>query len=257
MDQETAKKLQKEQENAKAVYREILDAANRLGISIDAVDASVKLLDGIASARLDLNNEQAKKLYALYWHKIQKSIKVKGTFSELEILKILNEHDSVLQVTQKMSLLLVDMKRCADTINKAKKCIESAVDVWELIHSARDSATIENQTRNVKDSIREMREAKEKMNKVLKITRELSGASKIPLVGATIDCLIEIFEKTDGICDKSAGYAMRLVDETEKVLGTRGEAINMFNKNTAKSMLDEEIFKMELEKRKGKNYSSK
>ena len=71
------------------------------------------------------------------------------------------------------------------------------------------------------------------MVRVFNLVRQLSVFIGIPFITEYISVYANIFVELGNLCDKVANYALRIVEETEAVLGQNGSFNNMLqNKNS-------------------------
>ena len=86
---------------------------------------------------------------------------------------------------------------------------------------------------DVRERIREMQQSKDEMVRVFILVKHLSVLMGVPFVSNYITMYAAIFSKLGNLCDKIAGYALRIAEETEAVLGQNGSMMNTIrNKNS-------------------------
>jgi len=86
---------------------------------------------------------------------------------------------------------------------------------------------------DIRGRIREMQQSKDEMVRVFTLVRQLSIFMGVPFVSSYITMYAAIFSKLGNLCDKIAGYALRIAEETEAVLGQNGSMMNTIrNKNS-------------------------
>ncbi len=86
---------------------------------------------------------------------------------------------------------------------------------------------------DVRSRILEMQQAKDEMVQVFTLVRQLSIFMGVPFVSSYIAMYAAIFSKLGNLSDKIAGYALRIAEETEAVLGQNGLINNMLqNRNS-------------------------
>ena len=82
---------------------------------------------------------------------------------------------------------------------------------------------------DVRSRILEMQQAKDEMVQVFDLVKQLSVFMGVPFVSSYITMYAAIFSKLGDLCDKIAGYAQRIAEETEAVLGQNGSVMNAIN----------------------------
>ena len=67
----------------------------------------------------------------------------------------------------------------------------------------------------------------------------------VPFVSNYITMYAAIFSKLGNLCDKIAGYALRIVEETENALGPKSGWSQVFrDKNSLRNLTVEELYKL-------------
>jgi hypothetical protein len=79
---------------------------------------------------------------------------------------------------------------------------------------------------DVRSRIREMQQAKDEMVQVFELVKQLSVFMGVPFVSSYITMYAAIFSKLGNLCDKIAGYALKIAEETEKSFGGFQRALN-------------------------------
>ena len=82
---------------------------------------------------------------------------------------------------------------------------------------------------DVRSRIREMQQAKDEMVQVFALVKQLSVLMAVPFVSTHITMYAAIFSQLGNLCDKIAGYALRIAEEAEAVLGQNGSVMNAIN----------------------------
>ncbi len=82
---------------------------------------------------------------------------------------------------------------------------------------------------DIRGRIREMQQSKDEMVRVFTLVRQLSIFMGVPFVSSYITMYAAIFSKLGNLCDKIAGYALRIAEETEKSFNGFHRAFNERN----------------------------
>lgn len=226
MDREIIKKKKTETEE---FQKHISWLVEQVGASTDAVDYLIDFLDIATAGKMDENSKKAKELYEKIWIKIGSNSKIKRALTELEIKKILENQDKILQVSTKLSLILRDLKACNKILNEAQEKVKILGQTWDLIQDVKEMKQMSAANGSAKQCVQDMLKAKESMNKIMAVVKTLTPANEIPVVGDFIGFYLDFFEKTDSVCNKVADYANTIISETDKALGTKGTLTKAFN----------------------------
>ena len=82
---------------------------------------------------------------------------------------------------------------------------------------------------DVRSRIREMQQAKDEMVQVFELVKQLSVFMGVPFVSSYITMYAAIFSQLGNLCDKIAGYALRIAEEAEKSFNGFHRAFNERN----------------------------
>ena len=82
---------------------------------------------------------------------------------------------------------------------------------------------------DIRERILEMQHSKDEMVRIFILVKHLSVLMGVPFVSNYITMYAAIFAKLGNLCDKIAGYALRIAEETEAVLGQNGLMMNALN----------------------------
>ena len=74
-----------------------------------------------------------------------------------------------------------------------------------------------------------MQEAKENMQKVMKLMNDMVQTFNLPFVTQMVSMYTKIFDELCRFCDKVADYAKTIEREAEKVLGAKGKMMSTLN----------------------------
>ena len=116
-----------------------------------------------------------------------------------------------------------------DTWVDQEKMVYEAIRLCQSVQkeSKRTSA------QDVRSRIREIQQAKDEMVQVFELVKQLSVFMGVPFVSSYITMYAAIFAQLGNLCEKIAGYALRIAKETEAVLGQNGSMMNAIrNKNS-------------------------
>ena len=113
--------------------------------------------------------------------------------------------------------------------------LDSWVDQGKMVYQAiRLCQSVQKESKltaaqDVRSRIREMQQAKDEMVQVFELVKQLSVFMAVPFVSNYITMHAAIFVKLGNLCDKIAGYALKIAEETEAVLGQNGLMMNSLN----------------------------
>ena len=185
------------------------------------------------SKELDRKNDaEAKKLFSRYWHQHNHELRVFHNLSENEIYNVIRKRTNVTNVLSKlcdMGAKLTELARKLNAWTNKGKMVYDAVKLCQSVQkeSRRTAA------QDIRGRIREMQQSKDEMVRVFTLVRQLSIFMGVPFVSSYIAMYAAIFSKLGNLCDKIAGYALRIAEETEAVLGQNGLINNMLqNRNS-------------------------
>ena len=178
------------------------------------------------------NDSEARKIFNRYWHMHNQELRVFHNLSENEIYNLVKKRSTINNAKIKllqMGLKLTDLAGKLDSWVDQGKIVYGAIRLCQSVQkeSKRTSA------QDVRSRILEMQQAKDEMVQVFELVKQLSVFMGVPFVSSYITMYAAIFSKLGNLCDKIAGYALRIVEETEAVLGQNGLINNMLqNKNS-------------------------
>ena len=113
--------------------------------------------------------------------------------------------------------------------------LDSWVDQGKLVYGAiRLCQSVQKESKrtsaqDVRSRILEMQQAKDEMVQVFDLVKQLSVFMGVPFVSSYITMYAAIFSKLGNLCDKIAGYAQRIAEETEKSFNGFHRAFNERN----------------------------
>ena len=82
---------------------------------------------------------------------------------------------------------------------------------------------------DVRSRIREMQQAKDEMVRVFDQVKQISVFMAVPFISTHITMYAAIFVQLGNLCDKIAGYALKIAAETEKSFNGFHRALNEHN----------------------------
>ena len=116
-----------------------------------------------------------------------------------------------------------------DTWVDQEKMVYEAIRLCQAVKNGSRRAAAQD----VRSRIREMQQSKDEMIRVFDLVKQLSVFMAVPFVSSYLTMYAAIFSKLGNLCDKIAGYALRIAEETEAVLGQNGSMMNTIrNKNS-------------------------
>ena len=116
-----------------------------------------------------------------------------------------------------------------DTWVDQGKMVYGAIRLCQSVQKESSRAAAED----VRSRIREMQQAKDEMVRVFELVKQLAVFMAVPFVSSYITMYAAIFSQLGNLCDKIAGYAQGIVEETENALGQNGWMMNAIrNKNS-------------------------
>ena len=191
----------------------------------------ITILTRLEAKRWHSNDEKARALYKELYVKTGR-LKIKRAFSELEIKKFIDSHDSILKLIRQLSTLLREIEKAQKKIKKWSGFGDSFVDLINLVGAAEANKKKRNDT--VNEIIDDFMEAKEHLNTVCKLAKRMNSEN-VPVVKEIIDAYLDFFVKANAICMTVARYARNINREAEKTLGHKSnlqKTIGGNNKNT-------------------------
>ena len=112
-----------------------------------------------------------------------------------------------------------------DTWVDQEKMLYGAIRLCQSVQKESKRTTAQD----VRSRIREMQQAKDEMVQVFELVKQLSVFMGVPFVSSYIIMYAAIFSKLGNLCDKIAGYALRIAEETEKSFNGFHRAFNERN----------------------------
>ena len=110
--------------------------------------------------------------------------------------------------------------------------LDSWVDQGKMVYQAIGLCqSVQNESRrtaaqDVRSRIREMQQAKDEMVQVFDQVKQISVFMAVPFVSSYITMYAAIFVQLGNLCDKIAGYALKIAEEAEKSFGGFQSALN-------------------------------
>ena len=185
------------------------------------------------SKELDRKNDaEAKKLFSRYWHQHNHELRVFHNLSENEIYNVIKKRSTVTNALSKLCDMEAKLTELASKLNAWTNKGKMVYDAVKLCQSVQNESR-RTAPQDVRSRIREMQQSKDEMVRIFTLVRQLSIFMGVPFVSSYITMYAAIFSKLGNLCDKIAGYALRIAEETEAVLGQNGLINNMLqNKNS-------------------------
>jgi len=178
------------------------------------------------------NYAEAEKLFRKYWHQHNQDFRVFHNLSENEIYNIIKKRSTVANAISMLLDMGWKLTHLVDQMQKWHDMGKIVFDGLELCRSVQNGKR-RNAAEDVRSRIKEMKQAKDDMVKVFKLVRQLSAFMGFSFITEYISLYANIFIRLGNLCDKVANYAMRIVEETEAVLGQNGSMMNTIrNKNS-------------------------
>ena len=171
------------------------------------------------------NDAEAKKLFSRYWHQHNHELRVFHNLSENEIYDLVKKRSTINNAKIKllqMGLKLTELAGKLDSWVDQGKMVYQAI---ELCQSVRNES-IRTAAQDVRSRIREMQQAKDEMVQVFDLVKQLSVFMGVPFVSSYITMYAAIFVQLGNLCDKIAGYALKITEEAEKSFGGFQSALN-------------------------------
>ena len=107
----------------------------------------ITILTRLEAKRWHSNDEKARALYKELYVKTGR-LKIKRAFSELEIKKFIDSHDSILKLIRQLSTLLREIEKAQKKIKKWSGFGDSFVDLINLVGAAEANKKKRNDTVN-------------------------------------------------------------------------------------------------------------
>ena len=185
------------------------------------------------SKELDRKNDaEAKKLFSRYWHQHNHELRVFHNLSENEIYNVIKKRSTINNAKIKLLQMGLKLTDLADKLNSWTLKGKMVYDAIRLCQSVQKESK-RTAAQDVRSRIREMQQAKDEMVQVFALVKQLSVLMAVPFVSNYITMYAAIFSQLGNLCDKIAGYALKIADETEAVLGQNGSMMNAIrNKNS-------------------------
>ena len=178
------------------------------------------------------NYTEAEKLFRNYWHQHNQDFRVFHTLSENEIYNIIKRRSTVANAASKLLEMGWKLTYLVDHIRRWRAKGKIVFDALVLCRSVQNEQR-RSAAQDVRSRIAEMKQAKDDMVRVFNLVRQLSVFIGVPFITEYISVYANIFVELGNLCDKVANYALRIVEETEAVLGQNGSLMNTIrNKNS-------------------------
>ena len=178
------------------------------------------------------NDAEARKIFSRYWHMHNQELRVFHNLSENEIYNLVKKRSTINNAKIKLLQMGLKLTDLADKLNSWTLKGKMVYDAIRLCQSVRKESK-RTAAQDVRSRILEMQQAKDEMVQVFDLVKQLSVFMGVPFVSSYITMHAAIFVQLGNLCDKIAGYALKIAEETEAVLGQNGLINNMLqNKNS-------------------------
>ena len=174
------------------------------------------------------NDAEAKKIFSRYWHMHNQELRVFHNLSENEIYNLVKKRSTINNAKIKLLQMGLKLTDLADKLNSWTLKGKMVYDAIRLCQSVRKESK-RAAAQDVRSRIREMQQAKDEMVQVFDLVKQLSVFMGVPFVSSYITMYAAIFSQLGNLCDKIAGYALKIAEETEAVLGQNGLMMNPIN----------------------------
>ena len=178
------------------------------------------------------NDAEARKIFSRYWHMHNQELRVFHNLSENEIYNLVKKRSTITNAKIKllqMGLKLTDLAGKLDSWADQGKMVYGAIRLCQSVQKESSRAAAED----VRSRIREMQQAKDEMVRVFELVKQLAVFMSIPFVSSYITMYAAIFSQLGNLCDKIAGYAQRIVEETENALGPKSGWMRSLNESNS------------------------
>ena len=171
------------------------------------------------------NDAEAKKIFSRYWHQHNQELRVFHNLSENEIYNVIRKRTNVTNVLRKLCDMGAKLTELANKLNfwvNKGKIVYEAVKLCQSVQkeSKRTAA------QDIRERILEMQHSKDEMVRIFILVKHLSVLMGVPFVSNYITMYAAIFAKLGNLCDKIAGYALKIAEEAEKSFGGFLGALN-------------------------------
>ena len=171
------------------------------------------------------NDAEAKKIFSRYWHQHNHELRVFHNLSENEIYNVIRKRTNVTNVLSKLCDMGAKLTAVASKLNAWTNKGKMVYDAVKLCQSVQKESR-RTAPQDVRSRIREMQQSKDEMVRVFTLVRQLSIFMGVPFVSSYITMYAAIFSKLGNLCDKIAGYALKIAEEAEKSFGGFLGALN-------------------------------
>lgn len=176
----------------------------------------------IQNHRSDKNALTAERIFKACYIQVNSRRSYKRILSELEIKRWLDQNDVLLEASRKMSDIIGVVQKVQQMTAKLTRGMEIVMGTADLLRRAEaEKRRLSRSDITPRQEVEAMFQAKVSMDELIGLL-EKGGFLNLPVVGQIIGVYFDFFKMTTGIMENIRNYALRIIDESEKVLGTDG-----------------------------------
>ena len=175
------------------------------------------------------NHDEALAIYRRYWHRYNHEFEVFKNLSPLEIYRVIKNRPTLRNFSLHLLKAGQNLTSAALKVRSWRYHIEIAANAYELFLKGGQQRHRQEYD-NAISRINEMQEAKENMQKVMKLMNDMVQTFNLPFVTQMVSMYTKIFEELCRFCDKVADYAKTIKREAENVLGAKGGMMSAVGK---------------------------
>ena len=222
-------KIRKVQQESQKVRNAVDNFHRQIGGMVKNFDNQVRVLNIINNRHFNSNAEKAAALYRDVYVKAPSGIRYRPLLSDLEIRTLLNKKDFVKELCGKLAGILRKVEELDRKTFKWQIRIQNATTCFRLYKQIQDKEQQQRYKDMAEASIKDMKEAKEAMNNVMSLMKNLNMGNPFPIIRDVIDFYLDFFQKTDSLFDLVERYAKTIIDLTDAVLGAKCKLVQNMN----------------------------
>ncbi len=211
-------KIRKVQQESQKVRDDVVDFYRKIPPIARNFNNQIMVLNAINNRHFNNNADKAAALYKELRLKAPSGIQYRPLLSELEIRNLLNEKDSVKKLSGKLAGILGKVEELDKKTFKLQIRIQNAMICFRLYKQVNDKPLQQRYKDMAEASIKDMKEAKEAMNNVMSLMKNLNMGNPFPIIRDVIDFYLDFFQKTDSLFDLVERYAQTIIDLAGEVL---------------------------------------
>ncbi|OQA86231.1 MAG: hypothetical protein BWY31_01434 [Lentisphaerae bacterium ADurb.Bin242] len=197
-----------------------------------------KICEYIQVHRSDKNALTAEKIFKACYIPVNSRSAYKRALSELEIKRFLDKNDVLLDVSRKLWGIMDVVQKVQQETAKLTRGMEIVMGTANLLRRAEaEKRRLSRNDITPRQEVEAMFQAKASMDELITLLEDIGFHKELPIAGKIIGVYFEFFKMTTGIMEKVRNYALRIIDEAEKALGTNGAWWKIFKVNAERDKI--------------------